>query len=61
MRKPNAEIFEHVRDDAKLLPRETLFIDDFVENIESAGRLGFQTIHLVQPLTLTRLFKSRPI
>lgn len=57
MRKPNADIFEFVRDDAGLLPHETLFIDDFAENIESAAQLGFQTIHLVHPLTLTSVFK----
>lgn len=60
MRKPNADIFEFVRDDAHLEPRETLFIDDFAENIESAARLGFQTVHLVQPLTLTALFENAP-
>jgi len=58
MRKPNADIFEHVRDDARLQPSETLFIDDFAENIETAAHLGFQTIHLVAPLSLTALFKN---
>jgi putative hydrolase of the HAD superfamily len=57
MRKPNADIFQYVIDDAGLLPQETMFIDDFIENIETARHLGFQTIHLQAPLTLVDVFK----
>jgi FMN phosphatase YigB (HAD superfamily) len=58
LRKPDAEIFQHVMQDAGILPDETLFIDDFIENIEAARRLGFQTIHLTAPLTLVDLFEN---
>jgi FMN phosphatase YigB (HAD superfamily) len=58
MRKPNADIFEYVVQDSGIRPRETLFIDDFLENIETAQKLGFQTVHLTKPRTLTDLFKS---
>lgn len=46
MRKPEAEIFQHVLEQQGLAPRETLFIDDTLENIESAARLGLSVWHL---------------
>ena len=61
MRKPNADIFEYVVTDSGIKPGETLFIDDFIENIETAGKLGFQTIHLTKPRTLTDLFTGNRI
>ena len=51
-------IFEYVIQDSGIKPQETLFIDDFLENIETAQRLGFQTVHLTRPRTLMDLFKS---
>jgi FMN phosphatase YigB (HAD superfamily) len=57
MRKPNADIFEYVLQDSRLNPEETMFIDDFIENIETARSLGFQTIHLTAPLTLLDVFE----
>jgi glucose-1-phosphatase len=58
LRKPNAEIFEYVLKDSGISPQETLFIDDFIENIETAQKLGFRTVHLTKPRTLVDLFKS---
>jgi putative hydrolase of the HAD superfamily len=58
LRKPNADIFEHVLLDSGIKAGETLFIDDFIENIETARKLGFQTFHLAKPRTLTDLFES---
>ncbi len=46
LRKPNAEIFEFVAKDANINIRETLFIDDSINNIETAKSLGFKT-HLL--------------
>ena len=54
--KPNPEIFEFVLDQHKMLPEETLFIDDTLEHIESARKLGFQTYHLEKPVRLRDLF-----
>jgi glucose-1-phosphatase len=48
MRKPNADIYQFVLQDGGLPPQETLFIDDSVQNIEAAQRLGIQT-HWLQP------------
>ena len=56
LRKPNADIFQYVLNDTCTDPKETMFIDDFVENIETARLLGFQTIHLKTPLTLVDIF-----
>ncbi|HOI31383.1 MAG: HAD family phosphatase [Bacteroidales bacterium] len=54
--KPNPEIFEFVLDQHKMLPEETLFIDDTLEHIESTKMLGFQTYHLQKPVRLRDLF-----
>jgi putative hydrolase of the HAD superfamily len=59
MRKPNADIFEHVLRECRLVPRETLFIDDFAENIETARSMGIQTFHLIKPYKLTDLFDDQ--
>jgi putative hydrolase of the HAD superfamily len=57
LRKPNADIFKYVVEDAGIKPEETMFIDDFIENIDTASLLGFQTIHLKAPLALTDIFE----
>ncbi|MFO7828298.1 MAG: HAD family phosphatase [Bacteroidales bacterium] len=44
MRKPDLEIFKYVIRDSHLKPIETLFIDDAEANIESAKKLGLQTL-----------------
>lgn len=44
MRKPDTEIFEYLLKDSNLNPFETLFIDDLDKNIETANRLGLNTI-----------------
>ncbi|MBI3136139.1 MAG: HAD family phosphatase [Bacteroidetes bacterium] len=46
-RKPNAAAFRTVLDQHNLVPEKTLFIDDSLQHIEGAGKLGIQTIHLV--------------
>ena len=46
MRKPDAAIFEFVIKEHNLSPKNTLFVDDNLENIKSAQKLGLQTWHL---------------
>jgi len=58
MRKPDIRIFEYVLKDSNLKPEETLLIDDYHENIESAGKLGIITYHLKEPDTLLDIFKD---
>ncbi len=45
MRKPDAEIYQFVLNDAKLLANETLFIDDKIENVNAAAQLGIHAYH----------------
>jgi len=58
MRKPNTDIFEYVFHDAGISPAETLFIDDFIENIETGSKLGMKVFHLKAPYTLADLFEN---
>lgn len=54
--KPNPEIFEFVLNQHKLVPAETLFIDDTLQHIEAARKLGLRTYHLVKPQRVRDLF-----
>jgi glucose-1-phosphatase len=54
--KPNPEIFEFVMNQHRLVPAETLFIDDTLEHIEAARKLGLRTYHLVKPVRVRDLF-----
>ena len=47
--KPDHAIYELAINRFKLIPNETVFIDDKLENIEAAKNLNLQTIHLVDP------------
>jgi epoxide hydrolase-like predicted phosphatase len=58
MRKPDAEIFEAVLKENDLVAGETLFIDDSLQHIETAKKLGIQTYLLdVKKETITDLFR----
>jgi HAD superfamily hydrolase (TIGR01509 family) len=52
MRKPDDEIFRRILDDTGFRPEETLFIDDSPQHIETAKRLGIQTIYLEKGMTI---------
>ena len=45
--KPERKIFEHVLNDTGLQPRDILFVDDNIENIQIAKELGFSCCHAV--------------
>ena len=45
-RKPSTEIFEFVISQNHIKPGETLFIDDTIDHIQTAKKLGFQVWHL---------------
>ena len=47
--KPDPAIYELAISRFDLIPQETLFIDDRLDNIEAAQKLNFQTIHLTNP------------
>ena len=52
--KPDAKIYKLAMNRFKLIPEETVFIDDKKENIEAASKLGFLTIHLTNPEIITQ-------
>ena len=43
--KPNPKIYEMVLEKLDVPPEETVFIDDFIQNIEAARKLGMHGIH----------------
>ncbi|WP_455497805.1 HAD family hydrolase [Coprobacter sp.] len=56
--KPKPIVFEKIIADAKILPEETLFLDDSRRNIEAARTLGFK-IYLTAPQEdFTSIFKQ---
>lgn len=55
LRKPYKESYQKIIDEQKLIPAETLFIDDTLKNIEGAKRVGLQTFHLAPPMTVLDL------
>jgi len=46
MRKPNTEIFAYVLEENKLNPKDVLFLDDSLQHVEGARKLGINAIHL---------------
>ena len=54
-RKPNADAFQFVLEKHQLIAEETLFIDDSINNIETAQQLGLQTIHLLPQMKIEEL------
>ena len=42
--KPDPKIFQYVTDFMKVLPAETIFVDDQVENVEAANQFGIHGI-----------------
>jgi putative hydrolase of the HAD superfamily len=45
MRKPSAEIFHYMLHQMKAAPDETVFVDDFLDNIRGAAAVGINTVH----------------
>jgi putative hydrolase of the HAD superfamily len=46
MRKPNEDIFLKVLNDNNLNASKTLFIEDSIQHIETADKIGIQTLFL---------------
>lgn len=43
--KPDAEIYRRALNRLGVQPRQAVFVDDFIENVEAARRLGMAAIH----------------
>ncbi len=58
MRKPDKEIFELAINENKLIPAETLFIDDSLPNLHSPSKLGINVFHLKQGKDVSEIFEN---
>ena len=47
--KPDEKIYNLAITRFELIPNQTIFIDDKLENINTAKKLGFRIIHLIDP------------
>ena len=50
--KPDPRIYQLLLDTYKLNPRESLFIDDRLDNVESARALGIEAVQFISPRQL---------
>jgi putative hydrolase of the HAD superfamily len=58
LRKPNANCFQHVIEENRLIPAETLFIDDSEQHIKGAIQCGLKAIHLKENETVNEILKN---
>lgn len=58
MRKPDAEIFNYVLTKNKMLPSETVFIDDSEQHVKAAGELGINAYLLPPNMEVGTLLKE---
>ncbi|HRH62710.1 MAG TPA: HAD family phosphatase [Bacteroidia bacterium] len=59
MRKPDAEIFNYVLQQNNLLRDETLFIDDSIQHIQSAEKIGIPCLFVRSSSTLSDFFDMK--
>jgi len=59
--KPDPKIFHLACKRFNLIPKNTIFIDDKIENIDSAFKLNFITIHLTNPNEIKSLVEKKLI
>jgi len=52
--KPEPRIYYIILDRLGISPSEGVFVDDFIENVEAARRLGMRAIHFVDPVEARR-------
>jgi glucose-1-phosphatase len=57
-RKPQPSGFEKVIRMAGIIPGETLFVDDFIQNIEAALKLGLKVYHYIPGTDLSGFFND---
>lgn len=56
MRKPNPEVFEFVLKENNLKAEETLFVDDSIQHIEGAQKVGIRAVLLEKGTSIMDLF-----
>lgn len=57
-RKPDADIFEQVIEENRLVPEQTLFLDDYDINIQGAASVGIKTVHVTSPNLILDYFHA---
>jgi glucose-1-phosphatase len=57
-RKPNADAFELVLSENNLQPENTLFLDDTLQHVEGAKKVGINSILITKELTTEKLFSK---
>ncbi len=50
MSKPATQYFQHILDSEGFPASDTFFVDDYLENIEAAGKMGITCLHYVDGL-----------
>jgi HAD superfamily hydrolase (TIGR01509 family) len=50
--KPEPKVYLLAAESVGVKPDEALFIDDFIENVEGARRVGMQALHFQEPEAL---------
>lgn len=58
LRKPEAAIYEAALKRARVAPREALFIDDLLINVEGARKVGMRALHFKNAVELGRELKT---
>ncbi|MEN8229054.1 MAG: HAD family phosphatase [Bacteroidota bacterium] len=53
--KPDHDAWEFVVNDSGIVPEETIFLDDSIQNIKASQELGFQAIHIHERTSLMEL------
>ena len=56
--KPSKKIFDLAIKRFNLIPNQTVFIDDKLENIRSAEKIGFKIVHLKNPKKIKKLIQK---
>ncbi len=59
VRKPDQEIYRRLKKKLGVEYDEILFVDDFIQNVESAQAMGIQAIHYRPGMNLINQIKSR--
>ena len=59
MRKPDVAIFQYILQEQNLNPKKVFFIDDSIQHIKSANKLGIKTHHLKNGEDITTLFPDK--
>jgi epoxide hydrolase-like predicted phosphatase len=56
--KPSAKIYQIALEQLKVQPKEAVFVDDFIENIEACEKVGMKGIHFKDPQSTLQQLKK---